>query len=67
MGSRDAQTTTYWADALIQVVCGCFRGTLEEFGTAVEKTHGDNTHGKSYKKYIKIVRAIISMEQEKLK
>lgn len=28
---------------------GCFWGTIDEFAAAVEKTHGDNEHGKAYK------------------
>jgi uncharacterized protein YjbI with pentapeptide repeats len=33
---------------------GCFRGSAEEFLDAVEKTHGNNEHGKFYRKIIKL-------------
>jgi hypothetical protein len=62
MGSRKAQTTTYWLDDKSQVVCGCFRGTLEEFKNKVVETHGDNEPAKEYQKYISIVEKIIEME-----
>jgi len=64
MGSRKSQTTTYWMDSMIQVVCGCFCGTLDEFEDAVEKTHGVNAYGAEYRKYIRTVRTIIAIEQE---
>lgn len=33
---------------------GCFRGGKDEFLEAVEKTHGDNKHGRFYKKIVEI-------------
>ena len=62
MGSRNSQTTTYWASDFVQVVCGCFHGNLEEFEAKVKEVHGDNEHGVAYANYIKIVRTIMSME-----
>jgi hypothetical protein len=62
MGSRHAQTTTYWTSESVQVVCGCFRGNLDEFESKVNKTHGDNEHGLAYRNYIKIVRMIMANE-----
>lgn len=62
MGSRCDQTTTYWIEGKTQVVCGCFIGTIEEFKKRVEVVHGDNVHGKAYKKYIAIVEMIIKEE-----
>ena len=64
MGSRNAQTTTYWDEEKQLVVCGCFRGTLDEFKNKVNATHGDNEHGKAYQKYIGIVETIINLEKK---
>ena len=63
IGSRSAQTTTYWTDNQNQVVCGCYTGTIDEFESRVKEVHGDTEHGQQYKNYIGIVRAIIEMEQ----
>jgi hypothetical protein len=62
MGSRGAQTTTYWVGDNVQVVCGCFKGTIQEFKDKVTATHGDNVYAKQYDKYIHIVETIMSME-----
>ena len=42
LGSRNSQTTYYWDDKREQIICGCFKGTLEEFEEQVKITHGDN-------------------------
>ncbi len=62
MGSRNAQTTVYWVKSDIQVVCGCFRGNLEEFENKVNETHGNNEYGQEYNNYIDIVKTIMKME-----
>ena len=33
---------------------GCFKGGKDEFLKAVEETHGDNKHGKFYKKIVEV-------------
>jgi hypothetical protein len=38
------------------IKAGCFWGTLDEFSTAVDKTHGDNKHGKIYRSWIALVK-----------
>jgi len=63
MGSRDSQTTTYWTDKEIQVVCGCFKGNLDEFENKVKEVH-TGKHLNDYSKYIHIVRSIMEMEKE---
>lgn len=35
---------------------GCFTGSIEEFLSAVEKTHGDNMHGKIYRAAIEMAK-----------
>ena len=52
IGSRNSQTTYYWNDEKELIVCGCFKGTLEEFEAKVKKTHGDNQHAHDYFKWI---------------
>ena len=60
IGSRNG-TTTFFAceDKTIKVVCGCFFGTIDEFSAAVEKTHGDNEHGRVYRLAIEMAKARI--------
>jgi len=38
------------------VVCGCFKGTLDEFEAKVTKTHGDNQHAQDYRKWIEAIK-----------
>ena len=49
IGSRNDVTTFYKTDSGIDVKCGCFNGSIEEFLKAVEETHGDNKYGKAYR------------------
>lgn len=56
IGSRMGTTFVYDTDKGIYVQCGCFFGTLGEFAQAVEKTHGDNKHGKAYKAMIELIK-----------
>lgn len=60
IGSRNG-TTTFFAceDKTIKAVCGCFFGTIDEFSAAVEKTHGDNEHGRVYRLAIEMAKARI--------
>lgn len=62
MGSRNAQTTIYWLEDNIQVVCGCFKGTIDEFLLKVKETHGDNVHAKSYLYEIDTIKMIIERQ-----
>ena len=55
-GSFDRTSTAFYLDTGIYIRSGCFSGTLEEFETQVEKTHGDNVHGKTYKLWCEIIR-----------
>ena len=67
IGSRGEQTTIYWISKNnIQVICGCFRGNIENFKTAISRTHGDNEYSKAYFKFISIVEQLIELgEKEK--
>ena len=56
IGSRNGYTTICHTDKGVFVMCGCFRGTLDEFAKKVEKTHGDNNHARDYKALIEFVK-----------
>jgi carbonic anhydrase/acetyltransferase-like protein (isoleucine patch superfamily) len=65
IGSRDDLTTFFRSKALeIMVSCGCFFGTIKKFEEAVNKTHGDNQHGKVYRLAIEMARAQIDLTGE---
>lgn len=40
----------------VRVTRGCFTGSIDEFLSAVEKTHGDNMHGKIYRTAIEMAK-----------
>lgn len=56
IGSRDGYTTMYHTDKGVFVMCGCFRGTLDEFVKKVEETYGDNKHARDYKALIEFAK-----------
>jgi hypothetical protein len=56
LGSRDSQTTFYWNNEKEQIVCGCFKGTLEEFEEKIKETHGDNEFAQGYFKWIDAIK-----------
>ena len=63
IGSRDGTTTFFRnADNGINVSCGCFYGTIDEFAAAVTKTHGDNEHAQAYRHAIEIAKLRIKLE-----
>lgn len=70
VGSRNDQTTFYYGETKnnekeIQVVCGCFKGNLEEFEEAVLETHKDNDfYRKQYLKEIEKVKVLFDLEIE---
>jgi len=56
LGSRNSQTTYYWNEEKEQIVCGCFRGTLQEFEEKIKETHEDNDFAKDYFDWINAVK-----------
>lgn len=68
--SRNAQATFYCGETEnnkkeIQVACGCFRGSLEDFEKAVLKTHKDNDlYREQYLKEIEKVKVLFDLEVE---
>lgn len=66
IGSRKDNTTFYYLDGNLQVVCGCFRGDLEKFKEAVLTTHKDNEEYRNeYLKEIEKVKALFELEDGK--
>ena len=65
IGSRFG-TTTFFAlkGGNIGVSCGCFRGNIDEFTAAVERTHGDTHHGKAYKIAIELAKLQIKTAEK---
>ena len=60
IGSRKSQTCIYWTtkeDMLI--ICGCFKGNLEEFKLAVENKHKGTIYYEEYMKFINKVEKYI--------
>ena len=48
IGSRNGYTTIFHTDKGVFVLCGCFRGTLDEFEAKVKETHQGNKHERDY-------------------
>ena len=66
IGSRNDQTTFYYGETKngmeVQVVCGCFRGSLEDFEKAVLETHKDNDlYREQYLKEIEKVKVLFEL------
>lgn len=56
-GSANRHTHAYkTADGEIQVTCGCFKGSLEEFHKKVGKTHAGTIYEKQYKMIIELIK-----------
>ena len=56
IGSRNSQTTVYWTDDKEEVICGCFKGTLDKFKIRVIEKHGNNEYAKQYLTFIEKVQ-----------
>ena len=56
LGSRKSQTTYHWNEEKEEIICGCFKGTLEQFRAKVKETHGDNEFAQGYLKWIDAVK-----------
>ena len=65
LGSRDDFTTFFRTTHLaIGVKCGCFRGDIDQFFEAVEKTHGNNKYARAYKAAIALAKLQIDLNEE---
>ena len=64
-GSANRTTTAYKTkDGHVEIVCGCFQGTIGEFAARVEETHGDNKFGREYKAIIEVIKAKFGINNE---
>lgn len=62
-GSSNRHTHAYRTkDGGIEVTCGCFRGSLEEFEKKVEKTHAGDVYEKQYKAIINVIKIKFGVE-----
>ena len=57
IGSRCGITYAFWADNDIQIQCGCFRGTLAQWGVRCKEIHGDSAHGQVYATFAQSIKA----------
>ena len=64
IGSRRDITTFFRdEDGKIHVKCGCFLGDIDEFASAVTKTHGENKHAKAYQLAIQLAKECICAQE----
>ena len=62
IGSRDDFVTFFRTKSMeIYVKCGCFKGNIDQFLTAVQRTHGDNEHAKAYRLAADLAKARIDL------
>ena len=55
-GSKNRTTAFFRTkDGSIDVKCGCFSGTLDEFRNKVKETHGDNKYAQQYNLAIQLI------------
>jgi hypothetical protein len=63
IGSRKATTRVYWTDKNdIQVVCGCYKGSLVEFEERVKSTYPKGRYHNEYMNFIKTAKHHIENE-----
>ena len=62
IGSRHAQTTIYWTSKDdVQIICGCWKGNIEEFEKQVMETHGPvSVYTAQYAKQIEIFKYLVN-------
>jgi hypothetical protein len=47
----------YWTEEKELVICGCFKGTINEFKERVIRTHKDSDYAKDYFSFIQKVQS----------
>ena len=63
IGSRNDITTFFRTkDNIIKVKCGCFLGTIPEFLSEVESTHGNNKHATAYRLAVELAKEQIELD-----
>lgn len=56
IGSRLGTTTFFKSKLGVEVSCGCFSGTLEQFEAKVNETHGNDKYGEEYRLAIELAK-----------
>lgn len=56
-GSCNRHTHAYMTkEKKVEIICGCFRGSIEEFENKVEETHSGTVYEKQYKSIINVIK-----------
>ena len=56
-GSANRHTHAYLTkDNKVEITCGCFKGSIEEFENKVEETHSGTVYEKQYKAIIDVIK-----------
>ena len=63
IGSRGGYTTFWQTEDGLFVQCGCLFGSLAEFRTQVQTTHGNNKHGRDYMAAIVFAETMLKINQ----
>ena len=62
-GSQNRHTHAYMTRlGEVEVTCGCFRGTLDEFVKKVESTHAGTVYEKQYKAIAELIRIKFNLD-----
>ena len=57
LGSCNRHTHAYMTkEKKVEIICGCFRGSIEEFEKKVEETHSGTVYEKQYKSIINVIK-----------
>lgn len=64
IGSREEYTTFAKSRLGIEVACGCFSGTIEEFEERVKMVHQGNRYEKQYLIAIRVAKEMLSLENQ---
>lgn len=63
-GSSNRHTHAYLtASEAVEIICGCFRGSIKEFEKAVEKRHAGTIYEKQYGKIIELIKIKFGIEE----
>ena len=62
-GSSNRHTHAYLTkDNKVEITCGCFRGSIEEFEKKVEETHKGTVYEKQYKAIVNVIKIKFGIE-----
>ena len=62
-GSQNRHTHPYMTkQGTVEITCGCFQGTLDEFVKKVESTHAGTVYEKQYKAIAELIRIKFNLD-----